>query len=235
MVVLHGSFVCFSTSWHLHAPHGRLLGVGGLFDLAGCGPFLCTRGLNIRPNKSNCQNPAVPEPHGEILSQPLMLDRSHLECDCLPQLFLRVSGVPMAHGVETHSYAKCFAGKFRSEKYKEETAGAAERNPAQFQETTRAQPAGLPQPRWKSKLPAQPLRNSQPSSALRGAELRKLRSRSCPNAKQKPAAPPRAPFPCLRIPFLFVELRTRSLAHASRHKRKQGEAPALPILEPPIS
>src|SRR2546429_3036030 len=133
MVVLHGSFVCFSTSWHLHAPHGRLLGVGGLFDLAGCGPFLCTRGLNIRPNKSNCQNPAVPEPHGEILSQPLMLDRSHLECDCLPQLFLRVSGVPMAHGVETHSYAKCFAGKFRSEKYKEETAGAAERNPAQFQ------------------------------------------------------------------------------------------------------
>jgi len=88
----------------LHAPHGRLLRVGGLFDLAGCGPFLCTRGLNIHPNKSNCQNPAVPEPHGEILSQPLMLDRIHLECDCLPQLFLRVSGVPTAHGVETHSY-----------------------------------------------------------------------------------------------------------------------------------
>ena len=116
MVVLHDSFVCFSTSWHLHAPHGRLLRVGGLFDLAGCEPFLCTRGLNIRPNKSNCQNPAVPEPHGEILSQPLMPDRSHLECDCLPQLFLRVSGVPTAHGVETTLLREVFCRKVQIRK-----------------------------------------------------------------------------------------------------------------------
>jgi len=130
---------------------------------------------------------------------------------------------------------KCFAGKFRSEKYKEETAGVVEKNPLQFGETTRTQPAALPRPCRRSKLAVWRRQNSQPGSAFRVSALPTRGSRSRPNAKQKPAASPRAPFPCVRIPFLFVELRTRSLAHASRHKRKQGEAPALPTPEPPIS
>jgi hypothetical protein len=125
--------------------------------------------------------------------------------------------------------------RFRSGKYRGETAGVVEKNPSQFGETTRPQPAELPQLRWKSKLPAQPRRNSQPRSALQAPARPSRRSTFCPNAKRKLVALPRGPFPCVRIPSLFVELRTRSLANASRHRRKQVETPALPNPKPPIS
>lgn len=142
---------------------------------------------------------------------------------------------PRLRGSRGTRTGSVLSGGFRLGKCRGETAGVAEKNPSQFGETTRAQPAALPQRRWRSKLPAQPRRNSQPRSALQAPAHPSRGSTFCPNSKRKLVAFPLGPFPCVRIPFLFVELHTRSLANASRHKRKQVQTPALPIPKPPIS
>jgi hypothetical protein len=149
--------------------------------------------------------------------------------------FTRSSRWPRLRGSRGTRTGSVLSGVFRLGKCRGETAGVVEKNPSQFGETTRAQPAALPQLRWRSKLPEQPRRNSQPRSALQAPAHPTRRSTSCPNAKRKPVALPRGAFPCVRIPSLFVELRTRSLANASQHRRKQVQAPALPIPKPPIS